>query len=301
MTVAHLYEAPRNPSRLVVLGAGGFLGARLLRACAAAGIEAAALGTRDIDLADAAAPARLAQHLRAKDAVVFLAALTPDKGRDSGTLMRNLAMARAVLEATRSLDIAQLVYASSDAVYSFADGSICEVTPAVPLDLYGAMHRTRELMLAAEAKAPLAILRLTAVYGAGDTHNSYGPNRFLRQALKDGRIPLFGNGEETRDHLHVEDAVDLVLKVVTHASSGLLNLATGKSESFRAVAEMIAAIAPRPIEIAPSARQNPVTHRHFDTTDLLHAFPGARFKPLAEGLSSMLASLREEGGADGGG
>jgi len=50
------------------------------------------------------------------------------------------------------------------------------------------MHRTRELMLAAEAKAPLAILRLTAVYGAGDTHNSYGPNRFLRQALKDGRF-----------------------------------------------------------------------------------------------------------------
>jgi nucleoside-diphosphate-sugar epimerase len=156
-------------------------------------------------------------------------------------------------------------------------------------------------MLVAEAKAPLAILRLTAVYGAGDTHNSYGPNRFLRQALKDGRIPLFGNGEETRDHLHVDDAVDLVLKVVTHASTGLLNLAAGKSESFRDVAEMIAAMVPRPIEIAPSARQNPVTHRHFDTTDLVRAFPDTRFKPLAEGLSTMLASLRDERGSDGGG
>ena len=296
MTLSHLYDAPRKPARLVVLGAGGFLGGRLLKACAAAGIEAVALGSRDIDLTDASAPARLAQCLRAKDAVVFLAALTPDKGRDSGTLMRNLVMARAVIEATRSVDIAQLVYASSDAVYSFADPLIYEETPAVPLDLYGAMHRTRELMLAAEAKAPVAILRLTAVYGAGDTHNSYGPNRFLRQAFKDGRIPLFGIGEETRDHLHVDDAVDLVLKVVTYASTGLLNLATGKSETFRAVAEMIAATAPRPVEIAPSPRQNPVTHRHFDTTNLLRAFPGMHFKPFAEGLSAMLAGVRGEGG-----
>jgi len=296
VTLSHLYDAPRKPARLVVLGAGGFLGGRLLKACAAAGIEAAALGSRDVDLADASAPARLAQHLRAKDAVVFLAALTPDKGRDSGTLVRNLVMARAVIEATRSVDIAQLVYASSDAVYSFADALIGEETPAVPLDLYGAMHRARELMLVAEAKAPLAILRLTAVYGAGDTHNSYGPNRFLRQALKDGRIPLFGNGEETRDHLHVDDAVDLVLKVVTHGSTGLLNPATGKSKTFRAVAEMIAAIASRPIEIAPSGRQNPVTHRHFDITNLLRAFPGTRFKPLAEGLSTMLAGMPGEGG-----
>ena len=146
--------------------------------------------------------------------VVFLSALTPDKGRDSGTLMRNLAMGRAVCEATREVEIAQLVYASSDAVYSFATTLISEATPPVPIDLYGVMHRARELMLASEAKAPVAVLRLTAIYGAGDTHNSYGPNRFMRQALKDGRIALFGNGEETRDHLHVDDAVDVILKVI---------------------------------------------------------------------------------------
>jgi nucleoside-diphosphate-sugar epimerase len=294
MTLSHAHSHPRKPDRVVVLGSGGFLGRILLRACAAAGIAAAGLGSRDIDLADATASARLAERLRPKDALVFLAALTPDKGRDSGALMRNLAMGRAVCEATRAVEIAQLVYASSDAVYSFATALISEETPAVPLDLYGAMHRTRELMLAGEAKAPLAVLRLTAVYGAGDTHNSYGPNRFLRQALKDGRIPLFGNGEETRDHLYADDAVDLILKVVSHGSTGFLNLATGKSETFRAVAEMVAARAGRSVEIAPSPRQNPATHRHFDTTNLLRAFPGMRFKSLDDGLATTLADMRAE-------
>jgi UDP-glucose 4-epimerase len=296
MTLSHAPGHPRKPARLVVLGAGGFLGRGLLRGCAAAQLEAVGLGSRDIDLADPSAPARLAERLHPRDVLVFLAALTPDKGRDSGTLMRNLAMCRAVCAATRAVEIAQLVYASSDAVYAFDTALISEETSAAPVDLYGAMHRTRELMLAVEAKAPLAILRLTAVYGTGDTHNSYGPNRFLRQAIKDGRIGLFGNGEETRDHLYADDAVDLILQVVLHGSTGLLNLATGKSVTFGAVAEVVAAHAGRPVEIAPSARQNPVTHRHFDTTNLVRAFPGARFKSLDDGLAATLASMRAEAG-----
>ena len=296
MTLSHAYSDPRKPDRVVVLGAGGFLGAHLLKACAAAGVSVVGLSSRDIDLADASASARLAERLRAKDVLVFLAALTPDKGRDSGALMRNLAMGRAVCEATRGVEIAQLVYASSDAVYPFATGLVSEATPAAPMDLYGAMHRTRELMLAAEAKAPLAILRYTAVYGADDTHNSYGPNRFLRQARKDGRIALFGNGEETRDHLYIDDAVALTLRVISHASTGLINLASGTSEIFRTVADMVAAQVTadlgKPVTIEPSAQQGPVTHRHFDVTDLLRAFPDARFVSLADGLAKTLADMR---------
>jgi len=199
-----------------------------------------------------------------------------------------------VCEATRRTPVAQIVYASSDAVYSFATTLISEETPAAATDLYGAMHRVRELMLASETKAPLAILRLTAIYGAGDTHNSYGPNRFLRQALSEQRIALFGNGEETRDHLYVADAVALILEVVTRGSTGLLNLATGTSATFRAVAETIAACSGRPVAIAPSARHNPVTHRHFDITNLLRAFPGVRFTSLAEGLAATFAGVRAD-------
>ena len=278
---------------MVVLGASGFLGRGLARASAAAGIETIGLGSREVDLADAAGGARLAERLRPRDVVVFLSALTPDKGRDSGTLMRNLAMCRAVCEATRAVDIAQLVYASSDAVYSFATTLISEATPSVPTDLYGVMHRARELMLASEAKAPLAVLRLTAIYGAGDTHNSYGPNRFMRQALKEGRIALFGNGEETRDHLHVDDAVDLLLKVISHGSTGLLNC---RQRTFRDVS-----IGCRDGRGAgwPAGRD-----RHLGATKsaqltgistppiCLRAFPGVRFRPLEDGLALTFADMR---------
>ena len=55
MTLSHVHNRPRMPDRVVVLGASGFLGRGLARACAAAGIETIGLGSREVDLADAAA------------------------------------------------------------------------------------------------------------------------------------------------------------------------------------------------------------------------------------------------------
>jgi hypothetical protein len=52
-----------------------------------------------------------------------------------------------------------------------------------------------------------------------------------------------------------------------------------------------------PVTIEPSARQNPVTHRHFDITNLLRAFPSIRFMPLADGVTATVAGMKAK--ADG--
>ena len=67
------------------------------------------------------------------------------------------------------------------------------------------MHLTREAILKDNFNKILCILRPTLIYGPGDTHNGYGPNRFINLALKNKSIPIFGNGEEKRDHIFVED------------------------------------------------------------------------------------------------
>jgi hypothetical protein len=59
----------------------------------------------------------------------------------------------------------------------------------------------------------------------------------------------------------------------------------------------VAARAGRTVEIATSARQNPATHRHFDVTNLLRAFPGVRFTPLEDGLAAMFADMKVAAGA----
>ena len=288
--LTHRYRDDQTPRRVVVLGAGGFLGRSLVRSLTNADVEVLALGSREIDLSEPSAAACLSERLRQDDALVFLSALTPDKGRDSGVLMRNLAMARSVSAAASKLKLAHLVYASSDAVYPFSTSLIGEGTAAAPAELYGAMHRTREILLTQEAAVPLAVLRFTAIYGPGDTHNSYGPNRFVRQALDTGRIDLFGNGEETRDHLFIADAVASLRAVLARGSTGLINVASGTSVTFRQIADRIAAAQPG-VVVAASERKNPITHRHFDVSEMLAAFPKLHTTAMAAGIASTIEAL----------
>jgi UDP-glucose 4-epimerase len=279
--LAHQNARPEQPARVVVLGAGGVLGKALLRRLKTDGIAVLGLGSADIDLQGAEAADKLRGVLKPDDAVVFLSALTPDKGRDIATLMKNLRMAEAVAGAMAAVKCRHLVYLSSDAVYRFGDGTVDETTPADPLDLYGVMHKAREVMLmSAVPPDALAILRCTLVCAADDTHNSYGPNRFRRQAAKDGRITLGGEGKETRDHVFADDVAELVRLVLLHRSAGLLNAVSGRSHSFAEVAQMVAAAFDSPAQLGFAGGGGAVTHRHFDTTALHQAFPGFHFQPL---------------------
>lgn len=287
MTLEHKQIPAAEPARVVVLGSRGFIGAALVHDLAAAAIPTLALSSADLDLAAPDAAAKLTALLKPEDALVFLSALTPDKGRDVATSMRNLRMGEAVTAALQARPVAHLVYLSSDAVYPFDSGLVSETSPAAPVDLYGVMHRARELMLQQTFRGPLAILRSTLVYGAADTHNSYGANRFRRLAGKDRKITLGGQGEETRDHVLIDDVVALIREVLRHRSHGTLNLATGQSVTFDELARLVAALFSPAAEVVHTPRQSPITHRHFDSAARRRAFPDFRFTPLAEGLKRV--------------
>ena len=293
----HSTDNPTTPSRVVVLGANGFLGRALISALETAAIEHVGISSRDIDLISQDAPTALDALLHEGDSVVMLSALTPDRGRDRDTLMRNLTMAGNVCRALESGRAAHVVYLSSDAVYPQGDSSITEQSCASPDDLYGIMHRTREVLFSDACRDALCILRPTMVYGAGDPHNSYGPNRLRRMARNDGNIKLFGAGEETRDHIYVSDVAELMVAVLCHRSIGTLNVATGKSIDYDTLAREIAALFDADIEIVHTDRQNAISHRHFDITALNKAFPTFVPTPRAQALATVHRQMLE--GADG--
>jgi UDP-glucose 4-epimerase len=202
--------------------------------------------------------------------------------------MKNLRVAEAVASAMAVVKCRQLVYMSSDAVYPFGGGTVDETTPADPLDLYGVMHKAREvMMMSAVPTNALAILRCTLVCAADDTHNSYGPNRFRRQAARDGKITLGGEGKATRDHVFADDVAELVRLVLTYRSCGLLNAVSGRSYSFAEVARMVASNFDPPAQVSFSGGGGPVTHRHFDATALHLAFPNFHFRPLEEVVAEV--------------
>ena len=279
----HLQPEPAAPERVVVVGAGGFVGGAVAARLQADSVPVLALTRDDVDLTADDAAGTLAGILHADDVVVFVSALAPCKDVDG--LMNNMAMAHGVCGALGETPPAHVLYISSDAVYAADANPVTEGSCCHPLDLHGTMHLARENMLRATVKAPLAILRPSLLFGAADPHNGYGPNRFRRVAATDGKITLFGEGEEQRDHVYIRDVAELVRLCIGHRSRGILNVATGRSVSFRGIAELVAEHFAETIEIAGTPRANPITHRHFDITDCLKAFPRFTYTALAEGIA----------------
>ena len=283
--LTHNNSAPQAPDRTVIIGSRGFLGQNTAAHLNAQGVETLCLTSDDIDLGTATAAEALAEQLRPGDAVVMFAALTPDKGKGIDTMMANLKMAEAACDALGRQPVSQVVYISSDAVYPMAEDPVSEESCAAPGDLYGTMHKAREVMFQSAVQGPLAILRPTLVYGAGDSHNSYGPNRFRRVAAADGKITIGGEGEETRDHIFVGDVAKLIGLTLSHRSSGVLNLATGRSTSFYDVAHLVAEQFGGTVEVICTDRNAPITHRAFDITATRNAFPAFGFLALEEGIA----------------
>jgi len=91
-------------------------------------------------------------------------------------------------------------------------------------------------------------LRITNTYGPRHqmAHDEYGVfNWFIRKAIDDEDIPVFGDGRILRDFLYVDDLVDCMLTVaVTEEAYGeVFNVGTGIPVSFIEIAKKIAQIA----------------------------------------------------------
>jgi nucleoside-diphosphate-sugar epimerase len=284
----HLNAGESAPSRVVVLGPSGSVGAPVMRDLVEAGLDVLPVGKARLDLTDASAAAELTRLLRADDVLVFVSAAAPVKNRQQ--LLDNVLMANAVCEALQSVRPAHVVYISSDAVYADSPEPLIETSPTAPTSLHGVMHLCREMMLQEACRDVLCILRPTLVYGADDRHGGYGPNRFFREARSGGPIQLFGNGEELRDHVAAEDVAAIVRRVVLRRSIGVLNVATGMPATFEQIAIMIASVCGVPDHILRLPRSGPMPHRGFRVFDVAatnEAFADFRFTPLADGLRRL--------------
>jgi len=292
----HLTPESVHPSRVVVIGAGGFVGSAICRRLEAAGIVVAALTREQIDLSANDAADRLRAFLAPGDAVVAAAARAPCRNLDM--LIENVVMTRALVAALRDAPVSHVINISSDAVYADEPVPITESTPAAPSTLHGSMHLAREIAFRSEISAPLAILRPTLLYGAEDPHNGYGPNRFRRAAEAGEDIVLFGRGEERRDHLLIDDLAEIVLRVLERRSIGVLNVATGEVHSFREIAKMVAESCGRNATIRETSRTGRMPHngyRPFDIGSVRAAFADFECAPLAAGIQRVAERAMNHG------
>lgn len=250
---------------ILLTGAFGFLGRRVLRRAAEVGSDDAwiaacprELPTRGpvpsrfsvvtVDLDDFAGIEALV--LKAKPDVVLhlAAALTPaDTPQNRERLFRvNVAgTANLVHVVSRRRWLGQapahVVFLSTGLVYGDVPAPYRETMPAAPRDVYGMSKFLGEQTLQAHAQAGTldgCVLRAPILYGPGQSGAMFVPSLIAALARKE-RFPMTG-GEQTRDFVFVDDMVEALHLAIEARLSGIYNVGTGKGVPIREVGELIA-------------------------------------------------------------
>jgi UDP-glucose 4-epimerase len=277
--------------RVLVTGASGFIGSRLVPALAQAGHDVLAL-VRDATRAPAdATPIEVDLvtqcykdwKLPGADAVVHLAQANvsfPDGARELYRV--NTVAAQELLEYARTVGAERFVYASSGSIYGVGEGVVAEDDPRRASDFYSVTKRNAEQLVEAyRAHFSTAILRPFAPYGPTQQQGRLIPS-LIRRVREGESVTLNEGGRPRLTPIFVDDAVRVFAAALELGGHHVLNVAGDEAVGIDDVAGLIGEIVGRRprFEPGPGAEGDLLA----DNRRMHEVLAPGPLVPLAEGL-----------------
>ena len=254
---------------------------------------------------DVRKPEGLAEMVSGADAVVHLAAVVSVERSISDPALVfdvNVGGTVNVLRACKEGRVGRVVFASSAAVYGRGAPPLKESSPLVPLSPYAASKVSGEAYCGAFARSyglGAAVLRFFNVYGPRSAPGPYAgvTNAFARALIDGSPLVVYGDGEQTRDLVHVGDAVDAVLLALSDKAvpGEAFNVGTGEGTTINGLAALFRRLGGGGAKVVHvEARSGEVRE---SVADIGRAREVLGFTPkisLERGVSDYLAWSKEE-------
>jgi len=109
----------------------------------------------------------------------------------------------------------------------------------------------------------ICALRFSNIYGPGCLYKNSVVAAFFKEAITKGTITIEGDGQQTRDFVHVSDVVRAIAYASCNKFQGTLNIASGVSTSIKDLAKKIASLTGASLQYK-AGRLNDVKHVHVD-------------------------------------
>jgi UDP-glucose 4-epimerase len=250
-------------SKVLVTGVAGFIGSHIAERLRSVGLEVVGIDNFSNGYEENLAPLKgdsgfklirgdildtkdLSRACDGVDSVIHMAA-QPSVARSAENPMEDFEVNAVgtlnVLDCARKVDAKTVLFASSSTVYGDAELPTPENHPLRPISNYGA----------SKAAAEVYYSSYSSLYGIRTAslryYNIYGPRSrkgvmfdLLKKLQNDkSKLEVLGTGDQKKDYLHIEDAVDATLLV---ASKGKLrgeayNVGSGKCCTVKGLAEMM--------------------------------------------------------------
>ncbi|HVO96098.1 MAG TPA: NAD-dependent epimerase/dehydratase family protein [Terriglobales bacterium] len=181
-------------------------------------------------------------------------------GREFSRYTENNIMAtQRLLETAKALKLGKFVYASTSSVYGDTDDlPMREDGGTRPVSPYGATKLAAEHLCYLYWKAfgvPTVALRFFTVYGPRQRPDMFF-HIFMRALKRGEEVPLFDDGEQTRDFTYCADIVEGLLSAAFYPGTGeVFNLGGGTEVSVLGAIAVIERIAGRKAKIKRLDRQ----------------------------------------------
>ncbi|EJZ59351.1 Nucleoside-diphosphate-sugar epimerase [Pseudomonas fluorescens R124] len=307
-----------NP--ILITGGAGFIGSHLTDALLAKGyavrvlddlstgkrsnlpLDNAKIELIEGDVADAQV---VAQAMSGCQAVVHLAAVASVQASVDDpvrTHQSNFIGTLNVCEAMRQASVKRMVFASSAAVYgNNGEGHpIDEETPKAPLTPYASDKLASEYYLdfyRREHALEPVIFRFFNIFGPRqDPSSPYSGviSIFSERAQKGLPITVFGDGEQTRDFVYVEDLVKVLVQAVEtpQVKPGAINVGMNKATSLNQMLEALAEVLGQIPPVSYSeARSGDIRHSRANNQRLVERFTMPEQTLMKVGLDRLLKNL----------
>ncbi len=316
-------EATGFMKNALVCGAGGFIGAHLVRRLKAEGFWVRGVDIKSPEFGTSAADDFVIGDLR--EAAVCVAAcdrsfdevyqLAADmggagyifSGDNDAAIMQNSAMINLqMLEAARRAGVARMFYSSSACIYPAynqedPDNPNCaedSAYPAAPDSEYGWEKLFSERLYLAYRRnhaMTTCIARFHNIFGPEGTWTGGREKapaaicRKVAEARSGDTIEVWGDGQQTRSFLFVDECLEGTTRLLRAGESGPLNVGSDEMVSINQLVAMVADIAGKRIEIRHIPGPLGVRGRNSDNRLVRATLGWAPSRPLREGIEKTYA------------
>ncbi|HVW08823.1 MAG TPA: NAD-dependent epimerase/dehydratase family protein [Bryobacteraceae bacterium] len=313
--------------RILVAGAGGFIGGHLVKRLKAEGYWVRGVDIKSHDFVtppadefivdDLRDPGVVREVVRGIDEVYQLAADMGGAGylftgEHDAAVMHNSSMINLnVLELGVKAGVKRFFYSSSACIYPEynqldPDNPKCSedsAYPAAPDSEYGWEKLFSERLYMSFMRnygVPVRIARFHNIFGPEGTWRGGKEKapaamcRKIAEAREGGEIEIWGDGKQTRSFLFVDECVEAVRRLMDSNFTGPVNIGSEEMVTINRLAEMVAEIAGKRISIRHIPGPLGVRGRNSDNRLIREKLSWAPGRPLREGLTRTYAWISRE-------